>query len=156
MIDDETKQRGVVLGLLLLTSGCHEYRMIPVAQLQPGMDVRAQLSENAIDRLRHNADVETRMLDGFTISGEVTRLVSDSLMLSVPTTVFGGDYRAMVLTQSVLLPRADVVGAEVRRLDKWKTGMVVGGIAAATAAIVLAMQRGAGNHSPVSLARRSR
>src|SRR4029453_13443623 len=105
------------------------------------MDVRARLTGAAVDRLARGSRTSVGTLNGFTISGTVDQVGADSLLLSVPTTVLEADYRASVLRQDIAVPRADVVVAETQRLDKWRTGLIVGGVAAGTLAIVINARR---------------
>ena len=49
------------------------------------------------------------------------------------------------MAQDIALPRSDVVVAETQRIDKWRTGLIVGGVAAGTLAIIINARRGAGH-----------
>ena len=130
---------------IVAAAGCYRYAPIPVAQLEPGMDVRARLTATAVDRLSRGSRTGIGALDGFTVNGTVGQIGADSVLLSVPTTVLEADYRATVLRQDIAVPRADVVAAETRRLDKWRTSLIVGGVAAGTLAVIVNARRGAGH-----------
>ena len=130
---------------LAAVSGCYRYADVPIAQLQPGMDVRARLTASAVDRLARDSRAEARMLNGFTISGTVEQVGADSVLLAVPTALLEGDFRATVLTQDIALPRTDFVRAETQRLDKWKTGLILGGVGAGALAIIINSRRGSGH-----------
>jgi hypothetical protein len=130
---------------IVAAAGCYHYAPIPVPQLEPGMDVRARLTATAVDRLSRGSRTGIGALDGFTVSGTVGQIGSDSVLLSVPTTVLEAGYRATVLRQDIAVARADVVAAETQRLDKWRTGLIVGGVAAGTLAVIINTRRGAGH-----------
>ena len=132
-------------GLALVSvAGCYRYEIIPLAQLQPGMEIRTRLSGEGVDRARARTDAPPGMLDGFTIRGQVARLTPDSLLLTVPTTVPDGGYRSTVLTQDILLPQSDVVGVEVRKLDNTRTALVSAAVGIA-AFFVVRQAQGGGN-----------
>jgi len=135
----------VVASVMIAAGGCHHYAPISVSQLQPGMEIRAQLTGSAVDRLLRGSRTSVGTLAGFTISGTVDEVGADSLLLSVPTTVLEADYRATVLRQDIALPRSDVVVAETQRIDKWRTGLIVGGVVAGTLAIIINARHGAGH-----------
>ncbi len=130
------------LVVVLATAGCYHYEVVPLAELHPGMEVRTRLSGDAVERARRNSDTPAGMLDGFTIRGQVARVSADSLQLTIPTAVSDGGYRSSVLTQDILLPNADVVGVEVREVDKLKTGLVTAGVGIAAFFIVRQAQGG--------------
>jgi hypothetical protein len=127
---------------LLATVGCYHYEVVPLAALQPGMEVRTRLSGDAVERARRNSDAPAGMLEGFTIRGQVARVSADSLQLTIPTSVSEGGYRSSVLTQDILLPNADVVGVEVREVDKLKTALVTAGVGIAAFFIARQAQGG--------------
>jgi hypothetical protein len=129
---------------IVAAAGCYRYEIIPIAQLQPGMEVRTRLSGDAVDRARRSTETPAGMLDGFIVRGQVARVGHDSLQLTIPTTVSDGGYRTSVLTQDVSLPQSDVVGVEVRQMDKTKTALMTA--AAGIAAFFIVRQaQGGGN-----------
>jgi hypothetical protein len=128
--------------VVLTTAGCYHYEVVPLAALQPGMEVRTRLSGDAVERARRNRDMPPGMLDGFTVRGQVARVSADSLQLTIPTSVSDGGYRSSVLTQDILLPNADVVGIEVHEVDKLKTGLLTAGVGIAAYFIVRQAQGG--------------
>ena len=129
----------------MVAAGCYRYEVVPLARLQPGMDVRTRLSGEAVERARRNSETPPGMLDGFTVRGQVARVSADSLRLTIPTTVSDGGYRASVLTQDIAFPSTDVVGVERRELDKVKTGLVTAG--AGIAAFFIVRQAQGGGHA---------
>jgi hypothetical protein len=137
--------RAVPAAAFAVLGGCYHYAATPVDQLQVGMEVRAQLSGTAVQRLRAGSESLGALLEGFTVTGHLLQMASDSLVLSVPRTEFEGDYRAHVLTQNLLLARAEVLGTEVKRLDRRKTAALALGAGIATFVIVQQSRRGAGS-----------
>jgi hypothetical protein len=121
-------------------AGCYRYVPVPVTELAPDMNVRMQLSAVAIDRLRTASDSLTRLLDGFSVSGTVSRLGSDTLLLAVPTSYMEANVRLKTQLHPLTLVRSDVLRVESRRLDRVRTtwiGVALGVTAAASAAYVL-------------------
>lgn len=139
----------VLIGALIPAAGCYRYTAIPVARLSPGMDVQARISSRGAERLGRRADGETSMGQELTIRGIVDRAGPDSLLFSLPTTLYEGDYRAKTTTQSIMVSRADVVSVDVRDLDKWKTGLMAAGIGIGAFIIVSRSRRGAGTSGSI-------
>jgi hypothetical protein len=137
--------RGLLLAIALApASGCFQYAQIPVSALEPGMDVRAQLSGIGAERLRRGGEVQARVVQGFTLNGAVVGLRGDSVLFSVPLTLYEGDYRARTLTQEVLLARGEMASTEIRQLSRSRTMLAVVGAGAATIAGIVALTRNAG------------
>jgi hypothetical protein len=134
----------LLLALIAATPACFEYSQVPVTDLQAGMDVRAQISGMGAERLLRGGEAQARVLDGFTVNGIVLGMRSDSVLISVPTIYYEGDYRARTLTQEVLLSRTELVGAQVRRLNRTRTTVVTAGVGVALIAAILATRQGAG------------
>jgi hypothetical protein len=136
--------RMLLASALASATGCFQYAHIPVSALQPGMDVRAQLSGVGAERLRRGGEAQARVVQGFTLNGVVLGLRGDSVLFSVPLTLYEGDYRARTLTQEVLLAREEMAGAEIRQLSRSRTTLAVVGAGAAAIAGIIALTRGAG------------
>ena len=134
--------RHAVVCAAVAAAGCYHYEVVPLAQLQPGMEVRTRLSGDAVERARRSPDTPPGILDGFVVRGQVARVGNDSLQLTVPMTVSDGGYRSSVLTQDIRLPNSDVVGVEVREIDKLKTGLLSAGAGIAAFFIVRQAQGG--------------
>ena len=124
-------------------TGCYRYAPIGVGELQEGQTVRMQLSAVAVDRVRQGGPEESRLLEGFGVSGTVRRLASDSLFVTVESSLLDAGARARTVARDVPLLRSDVQHAALRRLDKKRTtwaSVVLG--AAAIGSVALALQRG--------------
>ena len=129
------------VGLLLGTTvGCYRYAPVPVTNLTPDMDVRLELSAVGVDRLRRGPDSLAKLLDGFTVSGTVSQLRGDSLVLSVPTSYMEANVRLRTENHDLPILRTEVQRATSRRLDRQRTtwtGVAIGLIGAAAVAYVL-------------------
>jgi hypothetical protein len=121
-------------------TGCYRYVSVPVAELAPDMPVRMRLSAVAVDRLRAQPDSAARLLDGFSVSGTVSQLGSDTVLLAVPKSFMEANVRLKTEQHALRLLRSDVQYAESRRLDRARTtwtGVALGVVAAASAVYVL-------------------
>ena len=104
------------------------------------MNVRVELSAVAVDRLRRGPDSLAKLLDGFKVSGTVSELRGDSLLLSVPTTYMEANVRLQTQMHGLPLLRSDVLRVTSRRLDRKRTtwtGVAIGLVGAAAVAYVL-------------------
>jgi len=131
---------GVAAALLATTAACYRYSAVPVAELSPAMDVRVQLSAVAVDRLRRGPDSVAKLVDGFQVSGTVSELRGDSLVLAVPTTYMEANVRLQTQLHNLALLRSDLQQVTSRRLDKRRTtwtGVAIGLVGAAAVAYVI-------------------
>lgn len=140
----------VVLALLPSTA-CYGYRPIPVNGLRSGMDVRVQLSRDGARRAEERGGEATGIQRDAVISGVVGRTGTDSLLIAIPSTLYEGDFRARTLMREVALARTDMSGAEVRKLDRWKSALVVGGIGVATFLLLRRTRPGAGSSGSIPI-----
>jgi hypothetical protein len=104
------------------------------------MSVQLDLSAVAVDRIRRGPDSLAKLLDGFTVSGTVSRLKGDSVLLAVPTSVMEANVRLVTQTHDLPILRSDVQGVRSRRLDRARTtwtGVAVGVLAAGAVVYVL-------------------
>lgn len=134
----------LLLGAAASTAGCYTYRSVAVADLEPEMTVRVELTAVAVDRLRNSPNGERRLLEGFEVGGTVASAGGDSVVVSVPSnTPTDPSMRAMTFRQPVTLRRSDVERIELRTLDRRKTtwAAVTIGALSVTAA-VFAIRRG--------------
>ncbi|MDB4892720.1 MAG: hypothetical protein JWL61_4575 [Gemmatimonadetes bacterium] len=130
--------------LLAVASGCYRYLEVPATELQPGMDLRAQVSGVGVERLRRGGEAQSRVLHEFTLEGVVLETRPDSVLFSVPSSFYEGDFRARVLTQEVVLARSELVRMETRRLDRARTAFVAIGVGAAAIYTIIAVTRDGG------------
>jgi hypothetical protein len=117
-------RRSVICFLPLLV-GCYTYAPIEPASLQAGTGVRARVSSAAAERLAPLLGTTNARL----ISGRLVDTRADTMIVEVPTVVqmtFGSSMET--LHQRVSIPRADLVELETRRLDRFRTAALAGGV----------------------------
>jgi hypothetical protein len=119
---------------LPLLAGCYTYAPIEPAQIQPGAGVRARVTLSAAERLAPLlGTTDARLVNGRLIGSR-----ADTMIVEVPTivpTAVGGTMER--LHQRVSIPRTDLVELETRRLDRFRTAAVVGGVALVAGAVVI-------------------
>lgn len=121
-----------LLAAVLLSTGCYAYVPADPADAARGADVRVHIGEGTLERLRPPLAAEQRTVDGRLLGWEQDRLV---LELSAPP----GDarLRRRSPTQTVQIPRGDILSPERKRLDRLRTAGLVAALAgAATAALI--------------------
>ena len=131
---------GVCAAVLATTAACYRYTPVPITNLTPTMDVRAELSAVAVDRLRQGPDSLAKLVDGFRVSGTVSDIRGDSVVLAVPTTYMEANVRLETQLHNLALLRSDLQRVQARRLDRARTtwtGVAVGLLGAAAVAYVL-------------------
>jgi hypothetical protein len=104
------------------------------------MTVKLELSAVAVDRIRQGPDSLAKLVDGFTVSGTVSQLRGDSLVLSVPTSYMEANVRLRTQMHDLSLLRSDVQRVTSRQLDRARTtwtGVAFGALAAGGVAYVL-------------------
>jgi hypothetical protein len=104
------------------------------------MDVRLELSAVAVDRLRRGPDSLAKLVDGFKVSGTVSELRGDSLLLAVPTSYMEANVRLQTQLHNLPLFRSDVQRVLSRQLDRKRTtwtGVAIGLVGVAAVAYVL-------------------
>ncbi len=135
---------GVVV-VCATSNACFRYVDVPITSLQPGNQVRAQLTGSAVDRLRQGGHGEARLLDDFSLTGRIERAPSDSLVFAIEVAAPDATQRTTRELATVALTRGEVRRAELRTLDRKKsflTGAAIG--IAAVGFAVYAVQRGGG------------
>jgi hypothetical protein len=104
------------------------------------MNVQVELSAVAVDRVRRGPDSVAKLVDGFNVSGTVTRLNGDTVLLSVPTSYMEANVRLKTQQHDLVLLRTEMQRVRERRLDRARTtwvGAGLGVVAVASAAYVL-------------------
>jgi len=131
---------GTIAVLVGASQGCYHYAPVPVTDLAPGVSVRMELSAVAVDRLRRGSDSVAKLLDGFNVSGTISRVAGDSLLVLVPTSYMEANVRLKTQEHPVALLRSDVERVRLRRLDRTRTtwiGVAAGAVAAGAVVYVL-------------------
>jgi hypothetical protein len=104
------------------------------------MNVRMELSGVAVDRLRRAPDSVARLVKGFNVSGTISKVNGDSVVLAVPTSYMEANVRLKTQLHDLPLFRSDVQRVQWRRLDRARTtwvGVGIGVVGAAAVAMVL-------------------
>lgn len=110
-------RRILVLMLVVWLSACHSW--VPLGPLDDGLEAQSAMSAGEREKIR------LYLRNGRVVEGKVVELATDTVSV-------GSDPERFVL-----VPLADVMGAEVRRPDSRKTVVTVVGVAATAAAAVL-------------------
>jgi len=128
---------GASLLFLSLTGACYSYRVAAPAEVQPGLDVRVRVAATSAAQYSAVVGGEGRVLDGRVLentNGDLVVGVSSVSPVTATTAVADPTGR---LVQRVNVPRDALLEVEVRRLDRTRTAVVVGVVAAATAAVAI-------------------
>ena len=128
--------------------GCYSYQPIAPAAAPPGTEVRAVITGAASDRVAPLiGSLDTRVLVGNVIEN-----ANGAMTLEVPT---GGmpNVAASVVRLHARVPimPTDLVGLERRKLDKGRTALLAGGIAAGVGAGVALALKAAADPEPGKL-----
>jgi hypothetical protein len=125
--------RAAGVACLLSTFGCYHYAVVPPNELAPAMEVRVELSAVGVDRIRQGPDSLAKLLNGFNVSGTVSRLAGDSVLLSVPTSYMEANVRLKTQMHELALLRSELQSVRLRQLDRARTTWVGAGLGAAAA-----------------------
>ena len=125
----------------LAGAGCYTYRGVPIADVRPGTSVRARLSGAEAERLESVIGTTGRYVEGDLVERLDTAYV---LAVNLPAASAAGA-PATTLQQRIVVSSADLQTLEVRRLDRFRTALLVGGAVAASVAIAVARSNGAGS-----------
>ncbi|HEU5210330.1 MAG TPA: hypothetical protein VFU06_13130 [Longimicrobiales bacterium] len=125
-------KRLVLLLSLLFGTGCYSYSEAAIEDVAPGTPVRLRVTGAEADRL-----AELRMSDDREVPGTLLRRENGAILLDTPIAAADATSRAGRLTQRVEIPVSQVQDVEVRRLDRLRTGALVGAVAAAAVFIVM-------------------
>lgn len=134
------RSKWTLLAVVLITSvGCYRYQPVRPDEVAVGATVRLRLAETAAERLRealNDPDLDR------TLDGEVVGQDAGSLLLSVERQVRSMGYTAKVLAQRVDVPRGDILGLELKELDRTRTGVIGGAVLAAGFYLIIKALKG--------------
>ena len=121
--------------LSLVLAGCYSYTTLPPGSAPIGERVRVRVSGAEAERLEPIIGVTDRQIEG-----ELLEQADSSVSLEVPLLLpaQGGGTVAERAHQRIIIPRSDLQEVELRRIDKTRTTLLVGGGIAGVAAIVAA------------------
>lgn len=106
--------------LLFALPACYSYVPVELDALNPGAELRARLSAVEAERLSEMLPVVDRVLEGRVLEGDGEAVL---LLVPVATRQTGGGLQT--LNQRLRLGRDQVVEVELKRLDRWRTGLLV-------------------------------
>lgn len=121
---------GLILALLLTVSGCARWVPAQLGTVPPGTDVRLRLSEEGAAQLEEMTGSGAAEVTGELLQWEPEVLVSTVL---APT----GARVDPSLRQRLVVDPANVVGIDVREVDRTRTGFLVGGVVAVAGSAVV-------------------
>ena len=121
---------GLILALLLTGSGCARWVPAQLGTVPPGTDVRLRLSEEGAAQLEEMTGAGAAEVTGELLQWEPEVLVSTVL---APT----GARVDPGLRQRLVVDPANVVGIDVREVDRTRTGFLVGGVVAVAGSAVV-------------------
>ena len=128
-----------VLLLLLSSPGCYSYRATTLAELSPGDEVRVRISPEEAERLAEALVSDDRLVVADVLEQNASTLLVETH--AAPVIAPG----SRPLRQRVSIPVQEIREVEMRELDRVKTGLVGGVIAAATAWLLIeGLQGGSG------------
>ena len=126
------------LCLLPIFAGCYTYAPIDPAAAPSGTDVRARISATAAERISPLVGSEMRVLNGKLIDNNTSGVV-----VEVPSVVPASASGMMeTLHQRVSISRGDLLELETRRIDRLRTGALVGGAVIVAASVWVNSLRG--------------
>jgi hypothetical protein len=152
--DPILRRVGAVATLALaapILAGCYAYVPTDLASVHPGMEVRADISADAAQRLAPVLNSGAR-----TIAGSIALVDPDGLMLLVPVAVRRQAAGVQIIRRRVSILREEITQLRRRALDRTRTAVLVGVGVLAVGAVVYASTSGGGdpaNH-PMPLANR--
>ncbi len=123
-------------------AGCFTLSPIRLdSEIEPGRS-RVHLTDAGVTRVAEVLGERVRVLDG-----EVTRSTANEIVVLVPSSGSAA-FGEQVLYQELRLPKDDVTSIERRQLNKLRTGLTVGGVAAATGFLLYKAFSGKTGSSP--------
>ena len=122
----------IALGALFWTlGGCFSYVSAPPSGARLGEQVRVRVSGAEADRLESTLGVNER-----NIEGELLEQADSNVVLGVALAVPGQSGTNLIRAQQrITIGRSQLQDIETRRLDKFRTSLLIGGSIAAVVAI---------------------
>ncbi len=129
----------LLMAFVILVSGCARWIPARVGEVPAGTDVRLRLSEEGAAQLRELTGARQS-----EVSGQLLRWGSE-VMVSTALRTAGAGANSSNLRQRFVVDEEDIVGVDIRELDRTRTGLFVGGVAVvAGSAIVWVVSQLAG------------
>ena len=130
--------RGTLI-LLPFLAACYTHAPIEPNALRARTSIRARVDAATAERLEPLLGIRNARL----MSGVVITATPDTLIVEVPTSVrteIGSSVQT--LNQRVAIPRASIFELETRRIDRLRTGLVVGSASLIAGALIFRAVRG--------------
>ena len=131
--------RGLLVLLLPLLAACYTHAPIEPNAVRPGATIRARVNAATAEELEPIIGIrDARLLTGVVITAS-----PDTLLVEVPTSVrteIGSSVQT--LRQRVAIPRASIFELETRRMDRLRTGLVVGSATVLAGALIFRVAGG--------------
>jgi hypothetical protein len=131
----------LVAGLTMM-GGCYSYQVVPVNEVAPGRDVRVRISAAEAVRLGELIDRGDRSLDGQLLENTDSQVVLGIASVTQTTALTAMQDPSGHLMQRIAVPREGLLELEVRTLNRTRTAIVVGLLAAASATVAYTQFRG--------------
>jgi hypothetical protein len=113
----------LVIALLIMVSGCTRWIPARVGEVPVGTDVRLRLSDEGADVLGELTG--TRRSE---VSGQLVQWGSE-VMVSAALETAGAGVGNNNLRQRFVVDEENIVGVDIRELDRTRTGLFAGGVA---------------------------
>ena len=129
----------LLMALVMVVSGCARWVPARVGEVPVGTDVRLRLSDEGAAELGELTGTHRS-----EVSGQLLRWGSE-VMVSAALRTAGAGANSSGLRQRFVVDEDDILGVDVRELDRTRTGLFVGGVAVvAGSAIVWVVSQLAG------------
>lgn len=124
--------------MLSTATGCFNYVPTEIGAVPPGESVRLYLTRAGVDAI-NEAGNEEALSTVFepVLSGEFVRRTDADLYVRIPTVRRQVGFHTDQLGQDIRVPAGEIVQIERQELSKAKTGLLVGGAAAAITGLVV-------------------
>lgn len=137
----------LLLALVMMVSGCARWTPARVGEVPVGTDVRLRLSEEGTAQLQELTGIRRSEVSGQLLQWDGEVMVSAALQAA------GAGANSSTLRQRFVVDEENILGVDVRELDRTRTGLFVGGVAVvAGSAIVWVVSQltGGGTAAPTN------
>ncbi len=135
---------------LSTATGCFNYVPAEIGAVPPGEPVRLYLTRAGVEALDRDGAAQALSAElEPVLSGEFVRRTGADLYVRVPTVRRQVGFHSAQLGQDIRVPAGEIVQIERRELSKAKTGLLVGGAAAAIAGLIAFILNDARQPDPV-------
>ena len=122
------------LALAMVTTGCYRYVPAQIEATPPGTGVQLFVTESGT----REAEIAGALREGEPrLRGTVVGVEGDRLLLRMSVARLQDGFTASSIDQAVSVPVGEIVAFQRRELDRLKTGLLIGGGAAAVAGIAV-------------------